>query len=191
MIDKIAQFTRTLEVTEPEKVGDVIGNSKVESEDDTEKLKVLAEKVVKCLRYYLDVNNTKGNSTQRSKEKKKSSKKEAKEKDGNKKVNSQQQQQSSTAASTTPTTTPTTGATGPSNSDGVSLPSDTQKLEVTVTEIIVTSSGAFRIKSTMMIRINSALWLLITGRCVTGVHRGKCGSRDRHCKRQRRWGSQW
>lgn len=117
VIEKIAQFTRMLEVTEPEKVGEVIANSDVASEAEKEKLKVLADKVVKCLRYYLDVNNSKGSATQRSKDKKKSSKKEKETKD--KKGQNQ---------------SPGTGNTAAAN-ENVTLPSDTQKLESDVSKV--------------------------------------------------------
>lgn len=113
VIEKIAQFTRMLEDVEPEKVGEVIANTKVESDEEKEKLRVLSEKVVKCLRYYLDVNNTKVATNQKSKDKKKNSKKDTKEKKG------EQVKPSGTATAT-------------ASSDGTSLPSDTQKLEVSL-----------------------------------------------------------
>ncbi|CAL8093948.1 unnamed protein product [Orchesella dallaii] len=120
VIEKVAQFTQKLEVTEPEKVGEVVANLETDSGTDKEKLKELADKVVKCLRYYLDVNNTKGNSTQRSKDKKKNTKKEVKDK----------------KSPNLPQATVTT-----SSNEGAILPSDTQKLEGDVSKVFAEASA--------------------------------------------------
>lgn len=118
VIEKIAQFTRNLEVVEPEKVGEVIANSDAESEEDKEKLKVLSERVVKCLRYYLDVNSAKASGGQKGKDKKKGGKKDgAKEKE----------KKDSPKGNGTNGTTPAP--------DSASLPSDTQKLEGDVSKV--------------------------------------------------------
>jgi hypothetical protein len=124
VIEKVGEFTRTLESNDTDKVVEQI--SKLISESDPEKSKQLSEKIAKCLKYYSDLNVHKPGGMSQKEKRNKGSK--------SKKNDTKVQKQ---PATTTPLLTSESGTSNSVDNNTGILPSDSQKLEVLLNSFIL------------------------------------------------------